>query len=160
MDGYKGREVQSTGESFDVSPQAIEARTAHPEPIEGVKLAFLPKKTRGDAVYVHVNLHYGTAESLKGTVEAASFLSGLMLRGTKSLTRQQIQDALDKNFARLGSGGGGMGGRRGLRMGSSAGTLSYTIQTKRANLPGRAGNPPPDPPRADLAGERVRGHEE
>jgi zinc protease len=134
VDGYKGRELQSTGESFDVSPPAIEARTAHPEPIEGVKLAFLRKKTRGDAVYLNVNLHYGTAESLKGTVEAANFLSGLMLRGTKSLTRQQIQDALDKNFARLGSGGG-MGGRRGLRMGSSVGTLSYTIQTKRANLP-------------------------
>ena len=58
-----------------------------------------------------------------------------MLRGTKNLTRQQIQDALDKNFARLG-GGGGMGGR--MRMGGGgggAGSLSYSIETKRANLP-------------------------
>src|SRR4029077_17428897 len=65
-----------------------------------------------------------------------SFLSGLMLRGTKNLTHQQIQDALDKNFARLG-GGGGMGGR--MRMGGGggggAGSLSYSIETKRANLP-------------------------
>ena len=37
-----------------------------------------------------------------------AFLPELMTRGTEDLTRQQIQDALDKNFARLG---GGMGGR-------------------------------------------------
>ncbi|MGO8900756.1 MAG: M16 family metallopeptidase [Isosphaeraceae bacterium] len=132
VENYKGRAVQSTGESFDVSPLAIEARVQRPNPIEGVKLALLPKKTRGDAVYVHLNLRYGTAESLKGKVEAAGFLSSLMLRGTKNLNHQQIQDALDKNFARLGGGMGGMGGGGG---GASVGTLSYSVQTKRANLP-------------------------
>ncbi len=133
VENYKGRAVQSLGESFDVSPLAIEARIQRPDPIEGLKLAVLPKKTRGDAVHVHLTLHYGTAESLKGKVEAASFLSGLMLRGTKNLNHQQIQDALDKNFARLGGGTGGMGGRR--IGGASVGTLSYSVQTKRANLP-------------------------
>ena len=133
VENYKGRAVQSMGESFDVSPLAIEARIQRPDPIEGLKLAVLPKKTRGDAVHVHLTLHYGTAESLKGKVEAASFLSGLMLRGTKNLNHQQIQDALDKNFARLGGGTGGMGGRR--IGGASVGTLSYSVQTKRANLP-------------------------
>jgi zinc protease len=130
---YKGREVQSTGESFDVSPQAIEARIQRPDPIEGVKIAFLPKKTRGNALFVHLNLHYGTAESLKGKVQAAGFLSGLMLRGTKHMNRQEIQDGLDKNFARLGGGFGGM--RRGGGGGGAVGTLSYSIQTRRANLP-------------------------
>jgi zinc protease len=133
VENYKGRAVQSTGESFDVSPLAIEARVQRPEPIEGVKLALLPKKTRGDSVYVHLNLRYGTAENLRGKVEAASFLSGLMLRGTKNLNRQQIQDALDKNFARLGGGMGGM--RMGGGGGGSLGTLSYSVQTKHANLP-------------------------
>ena len=59
-----------------------------------------------------------------------------MLRGTKNLNHQQIQDALDKNFARLGGGraawaAGEMGGGGG----GSVGTLSYSIETKRANLP-------------------------
>jgi len=137
VENYKGRNVQSTGESFDVSPLAIEARVQRPDPIEGLKLALLPKKTRGDAVHVHLTLRYGTAESLKGKVEAASFLSSLMLRGTKNLNHQQIQDALDKNFARLGGGTGGMGGRRMGRGGggASVGTVSYSVQTKRANLP-------------------------
>jgi len=137
VENYKGRNVQSTGESFDVSPLVIEARVQRPDPIEGLKLALLPKKTRGDAVHVHLTLRYGTAESLKGKVEAASFLSSLMLRGTKNLNHQQIQDALDKNFARLGGGMGGMGGRRMGRGGggASVGTVSYSVQTKRANLP-------------------------
>ncbi len=131
LENYKGRNVQSTGESFDVSPLAIETRVQRPDAIEGIKLALLPKKTRGDAVHVHLTLRYGTAESLKGKVEAASFLSGLMLRGTKNLNNQQIQDALDKNFARLGGGMGGMGGRRmgGGGAGASVGTLSYSVQT-------------------------------
>ncbi|MGO9598894.1 MAG: M16 family metallopeptidase [Isosphaeraceae bacterium] len=136
VDHYKGRAAQSQGEVFDTSPLAIEARILRPEPFEGVKLALLPKKTRGDAVNVQLNLHYGSAESLKGKVDAAGFLPGLLQRGTKHLTHQQIQDALDKNFARLSSGMGGGGGRIRLGLsGSSLGTLSFSIQTKRANLP-------------------------
>ena len=131
VEGYKGRAAQSAGESFDVSPLAVEARVQRPEVIEGVKLALLPKKTRGDSVQLQLNLHYGTAENLKGMVQAAGFLPGLMLRGTKNLNRQQLQDALDKNFARLGTG---MGGMRISSGGGSAGTLTYTVQTKRANV--------------------------
>ena len=151
---------QSTGESFDISPLAIEARVQRPDPIEGVKLALLPKKTRGDAVHVTLSLQYGTAENLKGKTDAASFLSGLMLRGTKNLTRQQIQDALDKNFARLG-GGGGMGGRMRHGRRRRLGRLPVLLDRDQARQPSRrAGDPPPGSPRAHAAGERVRGHEE
>ncbi|ODT99692.1 MAG: hypothetical protein ABS79_04200 [Planctomycetes bacterium SCN 63-9] len=106
----------------------IEARIKHPEPIEGIKLALLPKKTRGGSVNVRVTLRYGTAESLKGFVQAAEFLPSLMLRGTKNLTRQQIQDTLDRNFARLTPAGGSMLGR-------NIGSLTFNIVTKRGNLP-------------------------
>jgi zinc protease len=129
VEGYKGREVKSAGEAFDVSPLAIEERVQRPDPIEGVKLSLLPKKTRGESLHLVVSLHYGTAESLKGQVQAAGFLPGLMLRGTRHLTRQQIQDALDKNFARLGMGMSRLAG------GSVPGVLTYTLETRRANLP-------------------------
>ncbi len=74
-----------------------------------------PRKTRGESVHLRLTLHYGDAENLKGLSEAAGFLPDLMIRGTKHLNRQQIQDALDKNFARLGTGMGmrmlrGLGG--------------------------------------------------
>jgi zinc protease len=133
LDGYTGRKVEaSQSESFDVSPMAIEARIRRPEPIGGVKLALLPKKTRGGIVQLQLTLRYGNAENLKGFQEAAAFLPELMTQGTAKLTRQQIKDALDKNFARLGTGGGGhMRGFGGLGVGSA----SFSIQTKRANLP-------------------------
>ena len=135
VDGYTGRQQKAfSSETADVAPLAIEARVQRPEPIAGVKLALLPKKTRNESVQLLVNLHYGTASSLKGFSEAAGFLPELMMRGTKSLNRQQIQDALDKNFARLGTGMN-MRMMRGFGGGGGAGTVTFTIETKRANLP-------------------------
>jgi zinc protease len=123
---YKGRSAKSAGEAFDVKPEAIEARVKRPDPIQGVKLAFLPKKTRGESVHATLTLHYGDAKNLKGLVDAADFLQPLMLRGgTKNLSRQQVQDELDKNFARI-TGGRGPGG---------PGSIAFSIQTRRANLP-------------------------
>jgi len=137
VDGYKGRATKSeSSETNDVAPLAIEARVVRPGPIGGIKLAFLPRKTRGESVQLRVTLHYGSAENLKGLNEAASLLPELMMRETKNLNRQQIQDALDKNFARLGTGAIGMG--RGMRGGGggggSLGSLTFAGQTKRANF--------------------------
>jgi zinc protease len=137
VDGYQGRATKSeSSETNDVAPLAIEARVVRPEPIGGVKLAFLPRKTRGESVELRLTLHYGTAENLKGFNDAATFLSELMIRETKSLNRQQLQDALDKNFARLGTGGLGMGrGMGGGGGGSGAlGSLTLRVQTRRANF--------------------------
>ena len=132
LKGYTGRQVKTgTRDASDVAPLAIEARLQRPEQIAGVKLAFLPKKTHGESVQARLTLQYGNAENLKGLGEASGFLARLMVRGTKNLTRQQIQDQLDKNFARLGTGMNMrmLGGSQGL------GTLTFTIETKRANLP-------------------------
>lgn len=131
--GYQGRDASSAGEALDVTPASIQARVLYPEPIEGVQVALLPKKTSGEAVHVVVNLRFGDEQTLKGLVQAADFLPGLMMRGTKNLSRQQIQDALDKNFASMGRGGGG--GTMGGGGGGSLGLVSFSFQTKRANLP-------------------------
>ena len=119
---YKGREALAEGEAFDVSPENVESRTDRGRLGSGIKVAMLPKKTRGESVQVQVTLRYGNEEALKGKAIASEVLPRLMLRGTKSLTRQQIQDQLDKHRARLGAGGG-------------VGSASFTIQTKRESLP-------------------------
>ena len=130
VDGYAGRQIKAiASETMDVSPLAIEARLIRPEPIGGMRLAFLPKKTRNESVHLRMTLHYGNAENLRTFTEAAGFLPELMTRGTKDLTRQQIQDLLDKNFVRLGTGMN----MRGLG-GGGAGQVTFTIETKRENL--------------------------
>ncbi len=117
---YKGRSDTSVGEAFDVNPSKIEARTKRTS-IEGIKVALLPKKTRGNTVVLKLNLRYGDEKSLFGMSKIAEFMPSMMTKGTKLLTRQQLQDQLDKNLATLGASG-------------SAGEASFSIQTKRDKL--------------------------
>ena len=131
VDGYAGRQLKAmASETSDVSPLAIEARLIRPEPIGGIRLAFLPKKTRNESVHLRLSLHFGDAQNLRGFNQAAGFLPELMTRGTKDLTRQQIEDLLDKNFVRLGTGMN----MRGFGGGLGAGQVTFTIETKREHL--------------------------
>ena len=119
---YEGRETVAAGEQFDASPANIESRTTRYELSSGLKVALLPKRTRGEAVHVRLTLRYGTPENLQSRNAATSLMPALMARGTKSLTYQEIQDSLDKNLATLSASG-------------SVGEAVFSIQTKRANLP-------------------------
>ena len=111
----------AAGEAFDVTPESIEKRTKRTKLENGLKAAFLPKKTRGESVNVVVRLRYGTAETLRGKTAACEVLPPLMLKGTKKYSRQQIQDILDKNKAQLVPSG-------------SAGEVSFSIETRKTNL--------------------------
>ncbi|MEX2114496.1 MAG: pitrilysin family protein [Pirellulales bacterium] len=122
FDGYKGRGEIAAGEVFGVSPANIDARSKRVALPEGIKGLLLPKKTRGETVNLRLVLRYGNMDSLKGYNVAAEFLPELMTRGTSKLTRQQIEDALDKNRANLSASG-------------ETGVLSFSVQTKRENLP-------------------------
>jgi zinc protease len=128
---YKGRAAVSAGEAFDFNPKAIEARVQRTELLPGAKIALLPKKTRGEEVYLTVTLHYGNDQNLKGLDTAAGFLAPLMLKGTKHLSQQEMKDELDRLKATLSPGmGGGRGGPA-----SGLGSISFTVHTKRESLP-------------------------
>jgi zinc protease len=118
---YQGGEELREGEPFDPSPANVEARTARFELPGGTKVAFLPKKTRGETVHVQLTLRYGTADSLAGQNVASEVLPQLILRGTEQLSYQQLKDALDQNRVTL-NGSGWAGGAR------------FEMQTKRPHL--------------------------
>ncbi len=103
---YKGRAALSQGEAFESSPENIQKRTIWTKLSNGLKVALLPKKTRGNSVSFQLNLRYGTPATLVGKAAAADLLPSLMMRGTSKLTRQQIQDTLDQNAGRLSPAGG------------------------------------------------------
>jgi zinc protease len=127
---YKSTQTTAKGEFFDPTLENIEQRVQrsvlHPVAPQagapGVKVALLPKKTRGEVVVLKLSLHFGNPESLKGQTEVAEFLAPLMERGTKKFTYQQIQDELTKLKATLAPS-------------SSPGEVSFTIQAKRDTLP-------------------------
>jgi zinc protease len=119
---YKGGETVAAGEFFDPTVENIEKRIKQSVLTSGVKVALLPKKTRGEAVTAELTLRYGNPESLQGHTSATQFLASLMARGTKKHSRQELEDQFDKLKARVIPGG-------------TFGELSFSIQCKRENLP-------------------------
>ncbi|MFO0863758.1 MAG: pitrilysin family protein [Gemmataceae bacterium] len=118
---YKGTKTVAQGETFDTSPENIEKRTQRSTLPSGLKVALLPKKTRGEANIGEIILRFGNEKSLTGHQSASSFIGPMLLRGTKNMTRQQIQDKLDAIGATL-------------NIGSGAGNITLTWQAKKGTL--------------------------
>ncbi|HEX8441051.1 pitrilysin family protein [Archangium sp.] len=100
LEGYKGRGEVVVGEAFDPSPANIEKRVQRAQ-AAGLKLALLPKKTRGEMVNVSLHMHWGTEKAVWGRREAADFAGSMLLRGTRKHSRQELKDAFDKLKARV-----------------------------------------------------------
>jgi zinc protease len=132
---YRGRQEVAAGETLDPAPEALERRIQRVVIAEGVRAALLPYQTRNRVAYAQVTLRYGNADNLRGLTAAAGFLDDLMLRGTRKLTYQQLQDELDRLQARLGTGLGGPGGRRLGGGRSQAAAATFAIQARRDTLP-------------------------
>jgi zinc protease len=122
VDGYKGDAARSEGEEFNPSPANIDTRTTRSELPGGVKLALLPKQTRGGAVNASIRLNFGDERSLKDTDRVSGLTSAMLMRGTKNKTREQIQDTLDKLKSQMNVGGAG-------------GVVVVNIVSTRENLP-------------------------
>ena len=103
--GFKGDAAIAAGESFDPSPSNIDARTKRSELAGGLKLALLPKKTRGGTVVASLTLRFGDEKALVGKATAADLAADMLMRGSSKHTRQQIKDELDRLKARVNVAG-------------------------------------------------------
>ncbi|HKU91200.1 MAG TPA: pitrilysin family protein [Steroidobacteraceae bacterium] len=106
---YQGDTARTAGEEFDASPANIEARTTRHELPGGLKIAMLPKKTRGGSVFVGIALRFGDLKTLANQGEVPTFATTMLMRGTAKHTRQQLQDELDRLKARVNVNGWGSG---------------------------------------------------
>jgi zinc protease len=132
---YKGGAAIESGEEFDPTPENIDARTTVVD-VDGIKVAMLPKKNRGDTVNMTLTLRYGNENSLMNLSTAAGMLPSMLMAGTKNYDRQALRQKLDELGVRLGAGGGMGGGRRGGRGGGGggAGSLSLSLQAKKESI--------------------------
>lgn len=119
---YKGKEKIAEGEAFDPSPSNIEGRTERGKFPNGMEYALLTKKTRGNSVVANLTLRIGDAASLKNKATIARFTASMLNKGSKTKSRQAIQDELDKLKARMSVFGGGN-------------SVSVSLETERENLP-------------------------
>ena len=119
---YKGDAAVAQAEAFDASPANLDARSQLSTLPSGLKVALLPKGTRGGTVTARLTLRFGDEASLKGQGLAVAAMGGLIDKGGAGLSREQIADAFDKLRAQVGFGAGGQG-------------LSVGITTVREHLP-------------------------
>ncbi len=115
---YKGAAAVAAGEVFDPTPANIDARTIVRQLPGGMKLALLPKKTRGGTVVAQLTLRWGDEQSKMGRSAACSLASAMLMRGTTKHTREQLRDEFDR-----------------LKAGVSVGGERSSIETLRPNLP-------------------------
>ena len=119
--GYQGDPAAVQAEAFEATPANLDARTQTASS-GALKLALLPKGTRGRVVQARLRLRYGTEKSLLGTETVAAFAASLLDKGAMGLSRQQIADGFDRLQAEVG-------------FGASEQSLQVTITTKRERLP-------------------------
>jgi zinc protease len=104
VNAYKGQAALSPGEVFEATPKNLDLRTTRETLPFGMKLALLPKKTRGETVRATFRLPYGNATTLLNQKTVADLTARMLARGTKTKTRQQFKDALDALRAQVGFG--------------------------------------------------------
>lgn len=126
FENFKTTVRVAQGEAFEPTPANIEKRLVRTKLSNGLRVAILPKTTSGGNIYAALEIHFGDESTLAGKNAAASMAAALLMRGTKSKTRQQLQDAIDKLNARVSVGGGGGGGGRGGRGGGGGGSASVS----------------------------------
>jgi zinc protease len=114
LQDFKPRAAVAAGEAFDPSPANLDARTERYTLPSGLKVALLPKKSRGQTVEVALALHFGTPDSLRGRSAAADAAGELLGTGTLTKTRAQISDAFDALKTDWSVGGSALGGSAAL----------------------------------------------
>lgn len=125
FENFKTSVAVAQGEAFEPAPANIEKCLIRKTLSNGLRVVILPKTTTGGSILAALELHFGDATTLAGKGAASSMAASLLMRGTKSKTRQQLQDAIDKLNARVSVGGGGGGGRGG-RGGGGGGSASVS----------------------------------
>ena len=106
---------------FEATPENIERRTQR-FTLGGLQAAVLSKPTRGGVVHAQLTLRFGDAQSLNGLAEVRDSVAAMLDKGTRTLSREQIQDRLDQLQTEVG-------------FGSGTNSLTVSITSRRAQLP-------------------------
>ena len=118
---YKGTQTISEGEAFDPSPDNIDSRTVTTKAGNGMEIALLPKKTRGESVNLSMTLRYGSEKALMNKGKVGEYTIDLLQTGTSTMNREEIKQAFDKLKATVRINGSQMG-------------ANVSISTKKENL--------------------------
>ncbi|WP_354599897.1 M16 family metallopeptidase [Uliginosibacterium flavum] len=121
LDALPTQSSVAVGEDFDSTPANIDGRTIRASLKNGLQLAMLPKKTRGERVVLEFNLRWGDSESLASKGALISLISNMMLSGTEKYGRTQLA----KKFEQLDSG---------VAFNATGQSMTVTLNTRRRHF--------------------------
>ncbi|RXJ50695.1 M16 family metallopeptidase [Gelidibacter gilvus] len=92
---YKGREAMDAGEAFDVSYENIQNTLQSGKlPNSSIEYGLIKKDNRGKTVNLTFNLRTGNVDQLMNKGLAARYTARMLNKGTKTKSRQDIEDKL------------------------------------------------------------------
>lgn len=93
---FKGKEVKEMTETFDPTIANIKAKTVYGKLANGMQYAILRKPAKGDKIFGSLMLKLGNEQTLSGKNTIAYLTSRMLKYGTKTRSRKDINDQLDK----------------------------------------------------------------
>jgi len=120
MKDFKPETAVARIEAFDATPANLEARTQRFE-VGAMKVAVVPKATRGATVRATMTLRFGDLGSLANQGAVPEAVAALLDKGSRSLNRQQVQDRLDEIETEMS-------------IASGAGSVTVTLASRREHL--------------------------
>ncbi len=113
--GYTLSEKGLESLAFDFGIASLHDKVVFATTPGGIKTAMLGKPVRGDLVNLNIRFKFGNVEALQNQDAPATMAGAMLQRGTARMSRQQIQDELNKLGAALSMGFGDSGGSLSLR---------------------------------------------
>jgi zinc protease len=105
---YKSPVEVARGEVFDPSIANVSSRIVRSTLNNGMRVAVLSKKSANNIVTGTIELRFGDQTSLANQRAAASLAGGLLMSGTMTHTRQQLQEEFRKLNAQVNVSSGGL----------------------------------------------------
>jgi zinc protease len=122
LDGYKGKEMAAKKAEFENTISNIKKNTEYGKLANGAQYALLEKPVKGDKINAVISLRIGDENSLTGKTAIADLTARMLKNGTKTRTKKQINEELDRLKTELS-------------IYSTAGRVNIGLNTDKANLP-------------------------
>lgn len=119
---YKGKALEKEAAPFEASIKNLKANLTEGTLSNGMKYGVIKKEIKGGKVLASFRFPVSNAKDLSGKSDVGSLMAQVLKTGTKSHTKEQIQDMLDQWKSNVNFGFGGQ-------------TLYVNVSTYKENLP-------------------------
>ncbi|MDR0196300.1 MAG: insulinase family protein [Myroides sp.] len=96
VENYKGKETTENLRPFEASIANLQKNYSTGKLSNGLKYGVIDKDLKGEQVTININLPVGNKADLDGKQFIGSFTAAMLSNGTKTMTKQEIKDKLDK----------------------------------------------------------------